>query len=393
MVETASEDRLDAVNDQPSLTPMNRRRASAILLTSPFLLPAMLRSAEQPETTPGILEKLRTKHKLPALAVVVTKGVSICDKAAVGVRKEGDPTPVTIGDRFHIGSCTKSMTATLVAILIEDGKVRWDTTIAEALPELKGRMHPDFEAVTLEMLLRHRGGLPTEALPVAWRRAWEQTGKPMQQRKEFISAVLAKAPDSKPGTKYVYSNQGYAVAGAMLEKITGTAWETLMAEKLFLPLEMKTAGFGVPGRLGKADEPWGHVVKGGKNTPQQSDNPPAIGPGGTVHCSLEDLAHFTMLHLRRGAGDKAILKPESFRRLHTPPAGQDYACGWNRVSRGWAGGNALTHSGSNTMWFAVMWLAPGRDFSAVVGTNVAGDEAQQACDQVAAAMIGKWLQG
>ena len=208
---------------------MNRRQASAILLTSPFLLPSMLRSAEQPETTADLLEKLRAKHKLPALAVAVSKGGATVDLAAVGVRKEGDATPVKSGDRFHIGSCTKSMTATLAAILIEQGKIRWDTTITEALPALKGKIHADFEAVTLEMLLRHRGGLPTEALPAAWKRAWEQTGKPMQQRMEFTAAVLAKEPAAKPGTKFVYSNQGYAVAGAMLEKITGSAWETLMA--------------------------------------------------------------------------------------------------------------------------------------------------------------------
>lgn len=298
---------------------------------------------------------------------------------------------MTIGDRFHIGSCTKSMTATLAAILIEEGKIGWDTTIVQALPDLKGRIHVDFETATLEMLLQNRGGLPTAALPAAWKRAWEKTGTPTAQRREFIAAVLAKEPVSKPGTKFTYSNQGFAVAGAMLEKVTGMAWETLMAEKLFKPLEMGTAGFGVPGAIGKADEPWGHTPSGGKNQAVQADNPPAIGPGGTVHCSLEDLSRYARLHLRRGVGDKALLKPETFRRLHTPPEGQDYACGWSSLARGWAGGKALTHSGSNTMWLVVMWLAPERDFSVVIGTNVAGAEATKACDDVAAMMIGKWL--
>lgn len=203
--------------------------------------------------------------------------------------------------------------------------------------------------------------------------------------------MLAKEPIAKPGTKFTYSNQGFAVAGAMMEKVTGMAWETLMAEKLFKPLEMGTAGFGVPGAIGKVDEPWGHTPRGGKNQPAQSDNPPAIGPGGTVHCSLEDLSRYARLHLRRGVGEKALLKPETFRRLHTPPEGQDYACGWSSLARGWAGGKALTHNGSNTMWFVVMWLAPERDFSVVIGTNVAGAEATKACDDVAAMMIGKWL--
>lgn len=176
----------------------------------------------------------------------------------------------------------------------------------------------------------------------------------------------------------------------MIEKTSGTPWESLMAERIFRPLEMKTGGFGAPGAAGKVEEPWGHTNQYRKNEPIQADNPPAIGPGGTVHCSLEDLAHFTRLHLRRGR-DGGLLKPDSFRRLHTPPQGQDYACGWGSVDRGWAGGRALTHRGSNTMWFVVMWLAPERDFFIVVGTNVAGGAAEKACDEVAAAMIRKWL--
>ena len=86
-----------------------------------------------------------------------------------------------------------------------------------------------------------------------------------------------------------------------------------------------------------------------------------------------------------------LLKPETFRKLHTPPAGQDYACGWASVSRSWAGGKALTHAGSNTMWYLVMWLAPEKDFAVITATNIAGDNAAKGCDEVAAAMIKKWL--
>ncbi|MEI9866054.1 MAG: serine hydrolase domain-containing protein [Limisphaerales bacterium] len=103
------------------------------------------------------LEVIRKKHDLPAIAVVVVKEGRICERIAVGVRKSGDLTPVTTNDVFHIGSCTKSMTATLTAMLIEDGKLRWDTTIAEVFPELKGKMDKQYETVTVEQLLHHRG--------------------------------------------------------------------------------------------------------------------------------------------------------------------------------------------------------------------------------------------
>jgi CubicO group peptidase (beta-lactamase class C family) len=87
----------------------------------------------------------------------------------------------------------------------------------------------------------------------------------------------------------------------------------------------------------------------------------------------------------------SLLKPETLVKLHTPSDGGNYACGWVVVKRSWAGGNALMHNGSNLMWYAVMWLAPEKNFSVVVATNIAGPGAEQGCDEVAAAMIQHWL--
>ena len=342
------------------------------------------------------LEAIRKKYDLPALAVVVVKDGKICERDAVGVRKYGDPTPVTTNDLFHIGSCTKSMTATLTAILIEEGKLRWDTTIAEIFPELKGKMEKQYEKVTVEQLLQHRGGVPGEPPPAAWTRAWEQKGTPTQQRCEFIEAVLALPPEAMPGTKMIYSNQGYAIVGAMLEKITGRDYESLITEKLFKPLHMDTAGFGPPGTVGKVDQPWGHVVRLWSTIPVQLDNPPAISPAGRVHCSLDDLARFAMFHLRPGTN--GLLKAETVTRLHTPAKGAKnenpedrYACGWVVLQRDWAGGTALMHNGSNTMWYIVMWLAPEKNFAVIAATNIAGKGAEDATDDAATAMIFKWL--
>jgi CubicO group peptidase (beta-lactamase class C family) len=86
-----------------------------------------------------------------------------------------------------------------------------------------------------------------------------------------------------------------------------------------------------------------------------------------------------------------LLKPETLRKLHTPPEGEDYAGGWVILKRGWAGGNAWMHNGSNTMWYVVMWLAPEKNFSVIAATNIAGSDAEQGCDEVASAMIQQWL--
>ncbi|HUJ09058.1 MAG TPA: serine hydrolase [Verrucomicrobiae bacterium] len=250
----------------------------------------------KPEPAKGI-EAIWRKHGVPALAVVVTKDGQICDRAAVGVGKLGDLTPVTTNDVFHIGSCTKSMTATLAAMFIEQGKLRWDTTIAEVFPELKGRMDKQYETVTVEQLLHHCGGVPREPPSAAWERAWKEIGTPVEQRREFIEAVLLAPPAVAPGTRVIYSNQGYAIVGAMLEKVSGRDFESLMTEKLFKPLHMDSAGFGPPGTKDKTDQPWGHVHQLSKALPMQTDNPPVISPAGRVHCSLDDLARYAMFHL------------------------------------------------------------------------------------------------
>ncbi|HTL54151.1 MAG TPA: serine hydrolase domain-containing protein [Candidatus Limnocylindrales bacterium] len=352
---------------------------------------AFAEAAPASEDTAQILDNIRKKYSFPALAVVVVTNRTICERAAVGVRKEGEKAAVTTNDLFHIGSCTKSMTATVTASFIEEGVLRWDTSILEVFPELREKMHERYRAVTVAQLLTHRGGVPTEPPGPAWARAWEQKGTPTEQRYEFIASVLTNPPAATPGSKYLYSNQGYAIVGAMLERITGKPWETLMTNRLFKPLGMTTAGFGPPGTPGKLDQPWGHTRKLLRTVPLQEDNPPAIAPAGRVHCSLNDLAAYAICHLE-GERKGRLLKAETFRTLHTPVAGGDYACGWVCVERGWASGQALMHNGSNTMWYVVMWLAPKKDFAVIVGTNTGASNAFNGCDEVAAAMIQKWLE-
>jgi CubicO group peptidase (beta-lactamase class C family) len=346
-------------------------------------------------STTDTLEAIRKKHNFPALAVAVVQNGELRDLAAVGVRKSGDPTLVTTNDQFHIGSCTKSMTATLAGILIDEGKLKWETTIAEVFPELKTLMDPAYRKVTLHELLTHHGGAPGRAPGEAWERASAAEGTPRQQRYEFIKAVLSEPPEAVPGSKYIYSNQGYAIAGAMLEKATGTPWEELITEKLFKPLGMSSAGFGPPGTKGKVDEPWGHAKRLLMTLPSQRDNPPAIAPAGRVHCSLQDLARYCILHLegeRRGG----LVTTQTMRMLHTPFEGKEtdgtrYACGWISLERKWAGKRALMHNGSNTMWYIVIWLAPEKDFGVIAASNLGADDAAKGCDEAAGAMIKKWL--
>ena len=138
----------------------------------------------------------------------------------------------------------------------------------------------------------------------------------------------------------------------MAEKVTGKSWEDLMREKIFRPLGMTTAGFGAPGTRAKNDQPRGHKADGSPVEPGPgADNPVAIGPAGIVHCSIGDWAKFAAANLP--SAKTKLVKPETLEKLHTPAPGEPkYAMGWIIADgQPWAGGPALTHAGSNTMWY------------------------------------------
>lgn len=360
------------------------------------------RAADAPTPQPttnltALLEEQRIKFKLPALAAAVIHGNQIVAIGATGFRRDGSPEKVTVDDHFHIGSCTKSMTGTLAARLVEEGRIRWDTTVADIFPVLAPPMHPDFRSATLEMLCGNRGGAPhTLDADGLWGRLWRgNTRPPAEQRLEMLRGVLSKPPAAKPGTKFIYSNAGVAIAGAMLESVANKPWEDLIQEKLFRPLGMKSAGFGAPATVGQRNQPWGHVKEGTHWKPippgPGADNPAAIGPAGTVHCSIGDLAKYVALHLEGENGRVHLLTPASFQKLHTPLKGQDYALGWFVARRGWGGGTVLNHNGSNTMFYTVIWIAPKKDFAFIVCTNVGGDEAGKDCDEVVGQLIQNFL--
>lgn len=361
-----------------------------------------LAQSDDPQSLDDLLEPIRQEHSLPALAAVAIHEGKFAGLGAVGVRKLGDETPATSGDRFHLGSCTKTLTAALMARLIEQGQLDWSSPLADAFDNLAATMHEDYRPVTVEQLLQHRAGFSSETGTrdgSLWSLFTQKklSGSLQAQRRQYAALVLREPPIHPPATKFAYSNRSYIVAGALLEKVTGTAWEDLLQREVLDPLEMATAGFGPMAKPGKVDQPWPHLPRDGKFTPVEpgplGDNPLMLGPAGTAHCSPGDWGRFLRDQLRGGQGQAGLLKPETYARLHTPAEGGEYACGWATVQRDWAGGPALVHSGSNTMNYAVAWLAPKKDFGLGVMTNAGGDAALAACDQTAGKLIGRFLLG
>jgi CubicO group peptidase (beta-lactamase class C family) len=331
-------------------------------------------------------EATRQKYNLPALAgtIVTSKGAG--EIFVTGVRKAGTSVAVTVGDKWHLGSDTKVMTACLLATLIEAKRLKWETTMAEVFPEQARTMSPELQKVSLLHLLSHRAGLPRDLI-------WGSFAKPgkslKQQRAAVIEQIATIKLNSEPGTKYGYSNLGYVVAGAIAEKISGNSWEELMQKIIFGPLRMKSAGFGGLGTPGQIDQPWPHGADGKpkeKNGPE-IDNPAVIGPAGSVHCTLSDWSKFIADQMRGMRGQDGLLKAESYREIRTPHFGGDYALGWAVSDLKWANAEVLAHAGSNTMNFALAWIVPLRDVAILVCTNIGGDNARRAATEIAGQIL------
>jgi len=354
---------------------------AALLAVAPLVAPA-----QDVRDLDAVLAPIREEYELPALAGAVVHAGRVVALGAVGVRAAGKEHEVTVDDCFHIGSCTKAMTATLAGVMVEAGELTWEQTLAETFPELAEEMDEDWRGVTLLELLSHRSGARRDP-PDPWR----LRGTVREQRLYVVRAITSQPAEFEPGPEHHYSNAGYIIAGAMLERAADSSWEELMRARLFAPLGMTSAGFGAPDA--RPDQPQGHYLNG-EPIPKW-DNPPVYGPAGTVHCSLGDWGRFVAAHLDAGRSEGALLRPETFDRLHTPPAGS-YALGWGVGTRAWAGlagpGPVLQHAGSNTRWYAVVWVAPQRDFAVLAATNRAQDPGEKGCDAAAQALIRFYLE-
>jgi CubicO group peptidase (beta-lactamase class C family) len=219
----------------------------------------------------------------------------------------------------------------------------------------------------------------------------------------------------------LYSNTGYMIAGAMAEVVADDSWENLMSRRVFKPLGIEHAGFGPPGmpppRTGKDSpatspssapilQPWGHLSDGKAVRPGPSaDNPACYGPAGCVHLPLADWARYAVLHLSAAGpanvkdgsrtGMKPLLPVAALRKLHTPfgdaidSVGTKYAMGWGvrNLPGSGGGGIELTHSGSNTMWYAVISLRMSENRAILIATNQGGPSAGAACGEVKAALL------
>src|SRR5262249_23244081 len=151
-------------------------------------------------------------------------------QGTAGVRKLNGSEPIAVDDLMHLGSITKPFTATVVASLVDEGKLGWDTTLAEAFPELAKKMRKEYRDVSVPQLLAHEAGIQPfeDDHSKEWLGLPKLEGDGRAQRRRFVEYALSLAPVEPPGTAFHYSNGGFVIAAAMAEAVADKSWEDLL---------------------------------------------------------------------------------------------------------------------------------------------------------------------
>jgi len=367
------------------------------LFVSSFSFPVS--AAEPMGNLDALLEPVREEFELPALVAAVAKDGKIVASGAVGLRAIGYDMIATPEDRIHIGSDGKAMTSLLAAMLVEEGVLKWDSTIGEVLGKRVPGMNPKLAAVQLKQLLSHSSGIPSdtpEMIDIYFNtNAFDYNLSTL--RLMALDAWKHNAPVIPEGSPFQYSNFGYMTAGAMIEEVTGKPWEMLIRERIYEPLGLKSAGFGATATPGRVDATVGHITNTDGIVEAHlwgagADMPQLLGPAGTVHMSILDFARWASWVAGKARRGPALVKPATLdflttEKVRTPsrpnplpgtPAEGGYAFGWSLEKFAWADKELVTHNGSNGLNLAKILIDFENDLAVVVATNIGGKKADLA---------------
>lgn len=334
-------------------------------------------------TLDELATQLRETFDLPGLAIAVARGGKV-EQAVAGVREIGTDVAVEMGDRFHIGSISKSVTATALAGVVEDGKLSWDATLAELLPWVDAE-HA-YAAVDVKTLLRHQARIQQHLMfdEEGMTRLNTLPGTTTEQRAAYVREVLALEPLE---SGYHYSNAGYALAGYLAERASGAAWEELVHQKVFGPLELESCGVGWPATSERPNEPRGHYA-GADGLRAQGLDEYTLGafmaPAGNLHCSALDLTRYGLAHLRGLQGEDGFLAAASVKELHRvrEEGGVPYAAGWGLDPET----GLHRHNGSAGTFFSYLAIHPEKDLVitllANAGPQLGGPAAQKMTSEI-----------
>lgn len=315
--------------------------------------------------------------RVPGFAMAIVKDDSVVFAKGFGVRELGKPTPVDAHTLFAIASNSKAFTSAALAILVDEGKIKWDDPVTKYLPWFQ--MYDPW--VTREMMVRdllcHRSGLATFGGDLLW---YGST----YSREEVVRRIRYLKPTSSFRTRYGYQNIMFLAAGLVVEAVSGKSWDDFIKERFFAPLGMTTSNTSVSAFKPTDNVATPHNGKDEKINVIHYVNVDGIGAAGAINSCVAEMAQWLRLQLGRGTykGQK-IFSAARAREMWTPQIMNfvseqsekfnptthfsGYALGWG--VRDYQGRKVMSHGGGLDGMISQVGLMPEENLGVVVLTN------------------------
>lgn len=318
-----------------------------------------------------IINKVLEISKIPGISVGVVLDGEVAFTKGYGVRNFSETSPITENSLFAIGSCSKAFTTFALGLLVDEGIIAWDDPVIKYIPEFRLHNIHATHHLTIRDLLTHRSGLPRHEF------VWYNT---KFSRSELLKRMQYLEPTSDIREKFQYNNLMYAVAGIVIERLTGQTWEEFVQNRIFKPLGMNLSNFSVDDSQQSNDFAYPHSERNEKTEVIPFRNLSNIGPAGGINSSAADMVKWIQLQLSEGNIEgKDLINKATLQEMHRvqmsmpslPSEESPYMFGYGL---GWMTGlhkghYTVSHGGGIDGFISSVVLFPKEKIGVVVLTN------------------------
>jgi CubicO group peptidase (beta-lactamase class C family) len=328
----------------------------------------------------------RQEWKVPGMSIAVVQDGKVIMAKGYGVREVGKAAPVDADTLFGAMSTTKAMTAVTMGMLVDEGKISWDDKVIKHLPDFRVADAYITSELRVRDLFTHNAGMGNADFLWAW--------TPELSTAEIVKRMQYARPAYPFRGGYTYQNVMYAIAGQVIEKVSGMPWERFVTERLFKPLGMNNTFASLRGSSSYQNRSMAHFVIDGTITAIPEDLADSIAPAGAVWSNANDIAKWINFMLgNTTVNGKQLLKPATYQALLSPqaivPPGQFYPTvsltrpHWTTYGFGWfqhdyRGEMVNFHTGSLDGRTAIIGLIPDKKMGIYIFGNVDHAEVRHA---------------
>ncbi|HEX5731621.1 MAG TPA: serine hydrolase [Blastocatellia bacterium] len=316
--------------------------------------------------------------EVPGMAIAIVKDDKVLLAKGYGVRKLGDATLVDERTLFAIGSASKAFTAASIAMLVDEGKMKWDEPATKYLPGFQLFDPYVTRELTVRDMLTHRSGLERGDL------LWYGTE---YDRDEILRRVRFLKPSWSLRSRFGYQNILYLAAGQAVATASGKNWDEFVRQRIFTPLGMSSSSTSITALKTEANVASPHTKLDDKVQPipwRKIDN---IGPAGSINSNVTDMAQWVRLHLNQGTfKNERILSSGAVKEMHMPQTVMrleglsekihsethfmTYGLGW--FLQDYRGRKIVHHGGNIDGMSALVAMIPEEKLGVVMLTNMNG---------------------